>query len=72
MLYQNDGREYLCARFFKTLINMLNTLIIIGVVSLIFVTKCFKELADVRSMDRMTPQEKKAVLERRNFYDNHA
>lgn len=64
--------EYLCARFSKHLIIMVNCLIIIGVVSMLFAAKCFKELSDVRSMSRMTPQERKAVLERRNFYDNHA
>lgn len=58
--------------FSKHLIIMVNCLIIIGVVSMLFAAKCFKELSDVRSMSRMTPQERKAVLERRNFYDNHA
>lgn len=51
---------------------MVNCLIVIGVVSMLFAAKCFMELSDVRSMSRMTPQERKAVLERRNFYDNHA
>lgn len=39
---------------------------------MVFAAKCTKELVDVRAMGRMVPQERKAVLERRNFYDNHA
>ena len=39
---------------------------------LFFVAKCIKEVADVRALGRMVPQERKVVLERRNFYENHA
>lgn len=51
---------------------MTNWLFIGGAMLLIFAAKCVKELIDVRAMGRMMPQERKVVLERRNFYDNHA
>ena len=51
---------------------MTNWLFIGGVMLLVFAVKCIKELIDVRAMGRMMPQERKVVLERRNFYDNHA
>ena len=51
---------------------MTNWLIIGGLMILVFAVKCIKELLDVRAMARMVPQERKVVLERRNFYDNHA
>ncbi len=51
---------------------MTNWLLIGGAMFLVFVVKCIKELIDVRAMERMVPQERKVVLERRNFYDNHA
>lgn len=51
---------------------MTNWLFIGGIMLMVFVAKCIKELIDVRAMGRMMPQERKVVLERRNFYDNHA
>ena len=51
---------------------MTNWLIIGGILFMVFAAKCTKELIDVRAMGRMMPQERKVVLERRNFYDNHA
>jgi hypothetical protein len=51
---------------------MTNWLFIGGAMLLVFVVKCIKEVTDVRAMARMVPQERKVVLERRNFYDNHA
>ena len=51
---------------------MTNWLFIGGAMLLVFVVKCIKEVADVRAMGRMVPQERKVVLERRKFYDNHA
>ena len=51
---------------------MTNWLIIGALMLLIFAFKCIKELIDVRAMGKMVPQERKVVLERRNFYDNHA
>ncbi|MBR5013385.1 MAG: hypothetical protein IKY16_02140 [Bacteroidales bacterium] len=51
---------------------MTNWLFIGFTMLLVFVIKCIKELKDVRAMGRMVPQERKVVLERRNFYDNHA
>ncbi len=51
---------------------MTNWLFIGGIMFMVFVAKCIKELIDVRAMGRMMPQERKVVLERRNFYDNHA
>ena len=51
---------------------MTNWFFIGGIMLLVFVVKCIKEVADVREMGRMVPQERKVVLERRNFYDNHA
>ena len=51
---------------------MTNWLFIGGAMLLVFVVKCIKEVTDVRAMARMLPQERKVVLERRNFYDNHA
>ncbi|MBQ2112484.1 MAG: hypothetical protein II194_04575 [Bacteroidales bacterium] len=51
---------------------MTNWLIIGGIMLCVFTAKCIKELIDVRAMSRMVPQERKTVLERRNFYDNHA
>lgn len=40
--------------------------------AMIFFAKCIKEIIDIRMMGRMTPQERKVVLEKRNYYDNHA
>lgn len=51
---------------------MANWLLIVGIMVMVFVAKCIKELADVRAMGRMVPQERRTVLEKRNFYDNHA
>lgn len=51
---------------------MTNWFFIGGIMLLVFVVKCIKEVTDVRAMARMVPQERKVVLERRNFYDNHA
>ena len=51
---------------------MTNWLFIGFTMLLVFVIKCIKELKDVRAMGRMVPQERKVVLERRNFYDTHA
>jgi hypothetical protein len=51
---------------------MTNWLFIGGAMLLVFVVKCIKEVTDVHAMARMLPQERKVVLERRNFYDNHA
>ncbi len=56
----------------KTGYYMTNWLIIGGIMLCVFTAKCIKELIDVRAMSRMVPQERKTVLERRNFYDNHA
>ena len=47
---------------------MANWLLIVGIMVMVFVAKCIKELADVRAMGRMVPQERKAVIEKRNFY----
>lgn len=57
---------------FKKRIFMANWLLIVGIMVMVFVAKCIKELADVRAMGRMVPQERRTVLEKRNFYDNHA
>ena len=57
---------------FKKVNVMTNWLFIGFTMLLVFVIKCIKELKDVRAMGRMVPQERKVVLERRNFYDNHA
>jgi hypothetical protein len=70
-LRNNEGK-YLCARFLKKEMVMTNWLFIGGAMLLVFVVKCIKEVTDVRAMARMLPQERKVVLERRNFYDNHA
>jgi hypothetical protein len=51
---------------------MTNLLFIGCAILLVFVAKCIKEVADVRALGRMVPQERKVVLERRNFYENHA
>lgn len=51
---------------------MANWLLIGAFVALVFMVKCIKELGDVRAMSRMTQKERCVVLERRNFYDNHA
>ena len=51
---------------------MTNWLFIGGIMLLVFVVKCIKEVADVRALERMVPQERKLLLEKRNFYDNHA
>ena len=54
-------------------VNVMTNWLFIGfTMLLVFVIKCIKELKDVRAMGRMVPQERKVVLERRNFYDNHA
>ena len=67
---KNKG-EYLCARLKKE--NTMTNLLLIGcAMILFFVAKCIKEVADVRALGRMVPQERKVVLERRNFYENHA
>ena len=58
--------------FLKKEMVMTNWLFIGGAMLLVFVVKCIKEVTDVRAMARMVPQERKVVLERRNFYDNHA
>ena len=57
---------------FKKEMVMTNWLFIGGAMLLVGVVKCIKEVTDVRAMARMVPQERKVVLERRNFYDNHA
>ena len=51
---------------------MENWLCIAGAVIIIFAAKCIKELSDVREMGKMAPQERRDILEKRNFYDNHA
>lgn len=51
---------------------MENWLFIAAIISVMFAVKCVKELIDVRRMERMKPQERRVVLENRNFYDNHA
>ncbi len=51
---------------------MTNWLFIGGTMLLVFAAKCIKELADVRAMEKMAQQERYVVLEKRNFYDNHA
>jgi len=51
---------------------MNNWLLIGATLLLVFVAKCIKELNDVKEMSSMNPNEKEAVLVRRNFYDNHA
>lgn len=51
---------------------MTNLLFIGCAILLVFVAKCIKEVVDVRALGRMVPQERKEVLERRNFYENHA
>ncbi len=51
---------------------MTNWLLIGGMMLLVFIAKCIKELIDVRAMGRMVPQDRKTVIEKRNFYDNHA
>ena len=70
MRYDEGG--YLCARFLKKEMVMTNWFFIGGIMLLVFVVKCIKGVTDVRAMARMVPQERKVVLERRNFYDNHA
>jgi len=51
---------------------MANWLIIGGILLSAFVAKQIKEMSDVRSLERMAPEERIVVFERRNFYDNHA
>ena len=51
----------------------MNTWMFTGIaVAMVFFAKCIKEIIDIRMMGRMTPQERKVVLEKRNYYDNHA
>jgi hypothetical protein len=51
---------------------MTNWLFIGGMMFLVFVAKCIKEIIDVRAMRKMTKEYLVGTLERRNFYDNHA
>lgn len=51
---------------------MTNWLFIGGMIFLVFVAKCIKEIIDVRAMRKMTKEYLVGTLERRNFYDNHA
>lgn len=51
---------------------MANWLFIGGMIFLVFVAKCIKEIIDVRAMRKMTKEYLVGTLERRNFYDNHA
>ena len=51
---------------------MTNWLFIGGVIFLVFVAKCIKEIIDVRAMRKMTKEYLVGTMERRNFYDNHA
>jgi Sec-independent protein translocase protein TatA len=51
---------------------MTNWLFIGGAILVVFAAKCIKEIADVRAMGKMAREERCVVLERRNFYDNHA
>lgn len=42
------------------------------IIAAVFCGKCVKEVYDVYSMGKMTPQEKHQEMVKRNFYDNHA
>lgn len=51
---------------------MANWLLIGGMILSAVMAKFIKEMSDVRTLERMSPKEKVVMMERRNYYDNHA
>ena len=62
--------QYLCGRNSSRVSDMINWLIVFGILAAAFVYKCVVDIIEVHRLGKMTPQEKLVEIEKKNFFEN--